>query len=197
MTKRCVFCGENLGFFSQDCLTCGNTKQFVCQECKKKYGVLSMRERVQYLLDFGHPEEPERLREYLSTPEERAQKAREAKKSGLTCLRCGGEMLKYGRHSFPLGDEGLFGTVLREGWMTSWMEMDILRCERCGRAEFFLPNPPLEENPNLVEEMVVCPVCGTEHSSLSGCPTCALNRARGGRRTDAKTEKGQKPPWEK
>ena len=65
--------------------------------------------------------------------------------------------------------------MLRDGLLTPWMELDVLRCEKCGRAEFFLPSPPPEENPELMEETVVCPVCGTEHSSLIGCPTCALN----------------------
>ena len=102
---------------------------------------------------------------------------REAKRAGLTCLRCGGEMLRYGRRSFPLGDEGLFGTVLRDGWMTSWLEVDILRCEKCGRAEFFLPQPPELDRPGQPEETVVCPVCSTEHSASIGCPTCSLNAA--------------------
>ena len=47
------------------------------------------------------------------------------------------------------------------------------------------------------EHGVVCPVCGTEHSSLSGCPTCALNWARGRRPAETRREKEKKPPWEK
>ena len=94
MARNCAFCGKSVGFWEQGTLVCGNTEQTVCGDCQKKYGELPMKERVKYLLDFGQPEEPERLRDYLSTPEERAQKAREAKKSGLTCLRCGGDMLK-------------------------------------------------------------------------------------------------------
>lgn len=105
-------------------------------------------------------------------------------------------MEKYGTKLFHLGDEGLLGPVARDGLFASWLEAEVIRCAHCGRAEFYLPEPP-EIPSELAEEQVTCPVCGTEHSSLSGCPTCALNRARGGRRTDAKTEKGQKPPWEK
>ena len=147
MARNCAFCGKSVGFWEQGTLVCGNTEQTVCGDCRKKYGELPMKERVKYLLDFGQPEEPERLRDYLSTPEERAQKAREAKKSGLTCLRCGGDMLKYGHKLIPVGEEGVLGPVLRDGLLTPWMELDVLRCEKCGRAEFFLPSPPAGGEP--------------------------------------------------
>ena len=207
MAKTCAFCGKSVGFWSQQNLACGGTSQLVCPECREKYGALSERERAEYLLQFGHPEHPDQLKWYLVPPEERAQMDREAKRAGLTCLRCGGEMLRYGRRSFPLGDEGLFGTVLRDGWMTSWLEVDILRCEKCGRAEFFLPQPPELDRPGQPEETVVCPVCGTEHSASIGCPACALNAAYSGRvhtaspapdeKGAASAPKGKKPPWER
>ena len=129
--------------------------------------------------------------------------ARQARSTGLTCLRCGGEMLKCGRYPIQLGDEGLLGPVFRDGLMASWMKVDILRCCGCGRAEFFLPedmdrDAQFRETPG---EMVTCPVCGTQHSSLVGCPTCAVKAASGGRvrggteQGGGKTS-GSKPPWE-
>lgn len=198
MARTCAFCGKSIGFWEQEDLTCGSTSQIVCRECKKKYGALPMRERVEHLLNFGQPEDPQALRRYLATPEERARMDREGKKSGLTCLRCGGEMLKYGRRLFQVGEEGLLGPVFRDGFLASWEEMEILRCEKCGRAEFFLPNPsPDVQGQEMPEETVVCPVCGTEHSPLVGCPTCAVRNARTSSRTQAKGEKERKPPWEK
>lgn len=105
-------------------------------------------------------------------------------------------MERYGRKKFHLGEESLFGTVARDGLFASWLTVDILRCADCGRAEFFLPEPPeMGSIPKAPEEQVVCPVCGAKHSPLINCPNCALNRRtpqsekpRGG---------GKKPPWEK
>ena len=203
MAKPCAFCGKSLRFLEQEDLMCGDVRQTVCQDCRKKYGALPMREMAEQLLQFGQPEEPERLRELLRTPEERAAAARQARSTGLTCLRCGGEMLKCGRYPIQLGDEGLLGPVFRDGLMASWMKVDILRCCGCGRAEFFLPedmdrDAQFRETPG---EMVTCPVCGTQHSSLVGCPTCAVKAASGGRvrgGTEQNGEKtsGSKPPWE-
>ena len=65
MARNCAFCGKSVGFWEQGTLVCGNTEQTVCGDCQKKYGELPMKERVKYLLDFGQPEEPERLRDYL------------------------------------------------------------------------------------------------------------------------------------
>ena len=99
-----------------------------------------------------------------------------------------------------LGEEGLFGPVARDGLFAAWLEVDVHRCAQCGRGEFYLPQPP-EPPANLVEEeQVTCPVCGTRHSSLTGCHRCAMNMGMEHRSTAAqerpkKTER--KPPWEK
>ena len=54
-----------------------------------------------------------------------------------------------------------------------------------------------EKKPEVEE--VTCPVCGTKHSPLIGCPQCALNGCyRPPRSEEAKPEKPRrKPPWEK
>ena len=93
-------------------------------------------------------------------------------------------------------EESLFGTVARDGLFASWLTVDILRCADCGRAEFFLPEPPeMGSIPKAPEEQVVCPVCGAKHSPLINCPNCALNR----RPTQSETPRsgGKRPPWEK
>ena len=123
-------------------------------------------------------------------------RAREALKTDKRCLRCGGVMERYGRKKFHLGEESLFGTVARDGLFASWLTVDILRCADCGRAEFFLPEPPeMGSIPKAPEEQVVCPVCGAKHSPLINCPNCALNRRTAQKETPRGG--GKKPPWEK
>lgn len=199
MAKPCAFCGKSLRFLEQEDLMCGDVQQTVCQDCRKKYGALPMREMAEQLLQFGQPEEAERLRELLRTPEERAAAARQARSTGLTCLRCGGEMLKCGRYPIQLGDEGLLGPVFRDGLLASWMTVDIFRCQACGRAEFFLPEDMDDLPRETPGETVICPVCGTAHSSLVGCPTCAMKATAAGRpgAEGGRGPKTAKPPWER
>lgn len=203
MAQRCIFCGKELGFFNRDDTLCGGVTQPTCSECYKTLRDLGQKERGERALATGRAVDPEEIIANIQREEqkeqaaqERKERARQVLRTGQTCLRCGGPMEKYGTKLFHLGDEGLLGPVARDGLFASWLEAEVIRCAHCGRAEFYLPEPP-EIPSEPAEEQVTCPVCGTEHSSLSGCPTCALNRARGGRRTDAKNEKGQKPPWEK
>ena len=107
-------------------------------------------------------------------------------------------MEKYGTKLFHLGDEGLLGPVARDGLLASWLEAEVIRCAQCGKAEFYLPQPP--ELPHLPdqeeeEELVTCPECGTRHSPLIGCPRCALNRGTVSREQDKSRD--SRPPWEK
>ena len=199
MAKRCVFCGKTLSFFDEKTLLCGNALQSVCSACWAEMQDLDQEERARRALDTGRAAEPEVIQTFLDSLERRRQavaQAREALKTDKRCLRCGGVMERYGRKKFHLGEESLFGTVARDGLFAAWLTVDVLRCADCGRAEFFLPDPPeLEDIPKAAEEQVVCPVCGARHSPLINCPNCALNR-----RT-AQSEKprsgGKKPPWEK
>lgn len=105
-------------------------------------------------------------------------------------------MEKYGTKIFHLGDEGLLGPVARDGLFASWLTAEIIRCVQCGIAEFYLPEPPeLPNIPDEEEEPVTCPVCGTRHSPLIGCPNCAMKQATSPR--SGNTQTGTKPPWEK
>ena len=73
------------------------------------------------------------------------------------------------------------------------MEVEIIRCAQCGMAEFYLPEPP--ELPEVEEEMVTCPECGTRHSALINCPRCAMNHVSAPR--TEKKRQDSRPPWEK
>lgn len=199
MAKRCVFCGKTLSFFDEKTLLCGNALQSVCSACWAGMQDMDQEERARRALDTGRAEEPEVIQTFLDSLERRRQavaQAREALKTDKRCLRCGGVMERYGRKKFHLGEDSLFGTVARDGLFAAWLTVDVLRCADCGRAEFFLPDPPeLEDVPKAPEEQVVCPVCGARHSPLINCPNCAMNR----RTTQREKPRGggKKPPWEK
>lgn len=199
MAKRCVFCGKTLSFFDEKTLLCGNALQSVCSACWAGMQDMDQEERARRALDTGRAEEPEVIQTFLDSLERRRQavaQAREALKTDKRCLRCGGVMERYGRKKFHLGEDSLFGTVARDGLFAAWLTVDVLRCADCGRAEFFLPDPPeLEDVPKAPEEQVVCPVCGARHSPRINCPNCALNR----RTTQREKPRGggKKPPWEK
>ena len=102
-------------------------------------------------------------------------------------------MEKYGIKRFHLGDDGLLGPVARDGLFASWLEVEIIRCAHCGKAEFYLPEPP--ELPEVEEDMVTCPECGTRHSSLINCPYCAMKRGSASRPENKRRD--SRPPWEK
>ena len=199
MAKRCVFCGKTLSFFDEKTLLCGNALQSVCSACWAELQDLDQEERAHRALDTGRAEEPEVIQAFLDRLEQMRQaqaRAREALKTDKRCLRCGGVMERYGRKKFHLGEESLFGTVARDGLFAAWLTVDVLRCADCGRAEFFLPDPPEpEEVSKAPEEQVVCPVCGARHSPLINCPNCALNRRPA--QSEPPRGSGKKPPWEK
>ena len=147
-----------------------------------------------------YPDELQKFlnRERIQQAKEQArlERAHQAIRTDKTCLRCGGPMEKYGTKIFHLGDEGLLGPVARDGLFASWLTAEVIRCAQCGKAEFYLPEPPeLPNIPEEEEEPVTCPVCGTRHSPLIGCPNCAMKQATSPRSRNTQT--GTKPPWEK
>ena len=50
-----------------------------------------------------------------------------------------------------------------------------------------------------VVDLYACPVCGTRHSPLIGCPQCAKRKAEQGQRPSGSEQaaRSRKPPWEK
>lgn len=203
MANTCIFCGTKLPRFGQEKLLCGNVFQSVCGQCRKTLWDLSQEERGQRALDTGRAADPEQIEAFLRESREAAQREREAVLTDKVCLRCGKPMLRYGRKLIQLGSEGLFGPVTRDGIFSDWLEVDILRCEGCGKAEFFIPDPSEPLQPQKEEEQVTCPVCGARHSPLIGCPSCAVRLAQSGQRLRSsgedtpQRETPRKPPWEK
>ena len=214
MAKTCIFCGKELGLFGSKRLLCGNVEQTVCPQCYELMCQLSQKERGERALETGRAEDPKEIMDYLGRIREgeaRKEKARQSLRTGSKCLRCGGEMERYGKKIFHLGEEGLFGPVARDGLFAAWLEADVQRCAQCGWAEFYLPEPPdISDAPEAWEEQVICPVCGRKHSALISCPWCAAWEAgtqrsaavreesqEPPRRPEPSKKPGSKPPWEK
>ena len=203
MAKRCIFCGKEYGLFGGGMVLCGDTDEPVCSNCVDELTPLSPTERAERALATGRALYPDELQKFLNREriqqakkQARLERAHQAIRTDKTCLRCGGPMVKYGTKIFHLGDEGLLGPVARDGLFASWLTAEIIRCAQCGKAEFYLPEPPeLPNIPDEEEEPVTCPVCGTRHSPLIGCPNCAMKQATSPR--SGNTQTGTKPPWEK
>lgn len=145
MEKICVFCGRSLGRWEKKSLYCGNRTQTVCKDCYEKYSPMSNVERGLLAWETGRAESQEELREFVEqvekTREERQEKEREdreQKRTGKTCLRCGGEMLDLGSMKLKLGEETFFFSDWNR-LASGSLDVQVLRCEDCGKAEFYIP----------------------------------------------------------
>lgn len=56
----------------------------------------------------------------------------------IECLRCKNQMKFMSRESIQLGEYGLFLKHL-SNLMSGCLEVDIYRCPKCGKLEFFEP----------------------------------------------------------
>ncbi len=146
MTTRCIFCGRELTRFQKKKLYCGNTNQTLCGDCHGKYKSLGAVERAEVAYQTGRAEEREKLRAYLDTVhrarvEREAEAAAKAEQriSDLKCLRCNETMLDHGPVTFKLGEETYFFSDLNR-LMSGSLTMHLLRCETCGKVEFFIPD---------------------------------------------------------
>ena len=146
MARKCVFCGKEIGLFGGKYMMCGGVDQWVCGECCPELEELDQRERGERVLATGRAAEPEKIMAFLERDRQevkeaqaRQDQARQEVQTDQACLRCGGQMMKYGRKLFHLGEEGLFAPVVRDGFLASWLEVDVLYCEKCRKVEFYLP----------------------------------------------------------
>ena len=143
--ERCIFCGRELSRLQKKKLHCGNSNQTLCADCRDRYKSLSAVERAQAAYDTGRAENMAQLREYLDTVyEAREQREAEAAEtesriSDLKCLRCDGAMIDHGPFTFKLGEESLFFSDINR-LMSGSLTLHLLRCESCGKVEFFAPD---------------------------------------------------------
>ena len=145
MEKICIFCGRSLGRWERKSRYCGNGTQTVCKECYEKYSPMTNVERGLLAWETGRAESREELREFVEqaerTREEKQEKEREdreQKRTGKTCLRCGGEMLDLGSMKRKLGEETFFFSDWNR-LASGSLDVQVLRCEDCGKAEFYIP----------------------------------------------------------
>ena len=144
MADQCIFCREEVGLLQKRKLWCGNTVQILCGKCYKKYESLSAVERAEAALATGRAEDSTMLREYVerirTIKKAKQEKIREEEANRVTdktCLRCNGRMVDHGKLTFKLGEE----TYFMSDWnrlMSGSLEMNVLRCEDCGKTEFFI-----------------------------------------------------------
>lgn len=146
MEKCCVFCGKTLGRWEKKSLYCGNTTQNVCRECFDKYAGRTNVELGLLAYETGRAESAEELGKFVEqmkkTKEEEDEKKRELRQKRITgkkCLRCGGEMLNMGSMKLKLGEETFFFSDLNR-LISGSMSVEVLRCEGCGKAEFYIPD---------------------------------------------------------
>ena len=116
--------------------------------------------------------------------------------SAKLCPACGGT-LECKLRDFSIGADGGGGllTLLADTY-----DVDLYACPVCGKVELYTAGFPSEPEEAQEGADVVCPVCGTKHSPLIGCPNCALQGAHSPLRSPsapAKKKKARKPPWEK
>ncbi len=143
MNDRCIFCGIELSVLQRKKLSCGNTTQLLCKDCYPKYEPLSAVERAEAALKSGRAADSIELQKYLENVRDAQKKKAESQKANndklvtdLECLRCKGRMLNYGPITFKLGEETYFFSDLNR-LISGSLTMNILRCEKCGKVEFF------------------------------------------------------------
>ena len=143
MDAQCIFCGTELSMLNKKKLYCGNTTQILCKDCYSHYKNLSAVERAEAAFHSGRAADADALREYLvniyhikQEKEEERKKDNQCRATDLQCLRCEGKMLDYGPATFKLGEETFFFSDWNR-LISGAVTMNVLRCEKCGKVEFF------------------------------------------------------------
>lgn len=145
MENTCIFCRKTLGRFQKKSLWCGGASEIVCADCYQKYMPYANEERARLALEEGCPVHRMELQQFVERMEavkekREQQEALEAQKrvTDQKCLRCGGQMLDYGLMMFKLGEESFFMSDWKR-IMDGSLQMQVLCCEDCGKAEFYIP----------------------------------------------------------
>lgn len=109
------------------------------------------------------------------------------------CPACGG-VLECKLENFSIGADGGGGLL---SLLSDQYEVDLYACPTCGKVELYTSNFSVKAEP---EQTVTCPVCGSTHSPLICCPTCAMRGARSTTPPNidlSPNKKNRRPPWEK
>ena len=158
---NCILCGQKVGLLDRKNFMFHGSVQTLCIGCTAR-------------LDSAAPQGREELsRQMLDSPDlEDGERIRADLNTGRHCPACGG-MLERRLRNFSIGADG-YGGLTSLG--LEQFEVDLYVCAKCRRVELYAAEHevPLRTEQN---DQVTCPVCGTKHSALCGCPTCAVQAA--------------------
>lgn len=181
MAKRCIFCGKEFGLFGGCLIQCGDSDLSVCSACYDQLSPLSPKERAEKALATGRAPNPQALQAWLEQDEAwleelraRQERARQAISTDKTCLRCGGPMERYSDKRFFLQP------MVQDILSPIYLKVEVLRCAQCGKAEFYIPQPP--ELPEIKDKPAPRPQAADQEETSF--------------RSDASRHE-RKPPWEK
>ena len=137
----CVFCGGKISDFSARAISCGEAYLHCCKPCYKEVNPLPQEECARRALKLGLMADPQMLENFLKRAEEAAEVARTAEEHRLTCSLCG-KKLRFRKVQY------LDNSPLRDGLLSSFLDVLPACCENCGKYEFFDPGV-VEKNPHL------------------------------------------------
>ena len=135
--SSCALCGLPLGMFEKQQLTCCGESQIFCLSCYDELFPMNHIQRTRVLLKEGRAAvNVESMKKTLERIDAEEEAKRKAETTNLTCLRCGSPMANIGRKQFQMGQENFF---IDTHMFAGSMELDVLRCTKCGKVEFFSP----------------------------------------------------------
>lgn len=198
--QKCVFCGREVGLLSRCSLSFCGTSQVVCSNCKQRYDTASPLDRIeleQQMLRSPDLENREAVEANLPRQEQEwdlVHRQSEQEQAARKCPVCGSS-LACRLKDFSIGADGGGGllTLLADTYV-----VDLYACPVCGKVELYTAASVLAQAKDEAEQ-VTCPVCGTRHSPLIGCPRCAKRKAEQGQRPSGSEQaaRSRKPPWER
>lgn len=186
---NCVLCGKKIGLLDQIKEDFYGTKQIFCSDCSLR-------------LQKASPQERNDLNQQILASPDLADEAiiqanLDARK---TCPACG-TLMDRKIQDFSIGADGGGGLM---PLLSDQYVVDLYACPQCGKVELYTAAPgawaALTDQPEA--EQVTCPDCGTRHSPLIGCPSCAVRQAGLGRtfpqeEKQSTSKRSKKVPWEK
>ena len=197
---KCVLCGKAVGLLDRCPFSVFGTTQVMCPACRDRYQIASPLDRVgleQQMLRSPDLENREAVEANLPRQEQEWDLVRrQSQMSGAPrkCPVCGSG-LECRLKDFSIGADGGGGllTLLADTYV-----VDLYACPVCGKVELYTAASVLTQAKD-EEEQVTCPVCGTRHSPLIGCPQCAKRKAEQGQHPSGSEQAARscKPPWEK
>lgn len=186
MADFCSLCGTKLSFLGKKPLICANQDEMFCSACHDKLYHMENLERGRYLLEHGNPDNPEKMREFITVCAERTLQKQKLEPSSRPCPNCGGEM-KLAIKDFTIGAyaDKLFGDQY---------EVDLYACPECGKVEMYTANFAAVKRNAELKAKKDAEAKATAEADLQAMEK-PLEQEYTAYRPDSKSYK--KPPWER